>query len=118
MFKLKRTLFIAVNKNDDSLYVERIRLDQDFADSLFIKAEGIVMSERPPMKIYDSTWYECKFCSARQVCHFGATPLKTCRSCKNCGPALEGQWYCERVDYNLPITTQRTGCDYYKLMEL
>ena len=117
-FKLKRALFIAVNKNDDSLYVERVRLDIEFADALFVKAEGIVLSETPPIKIFQSTWYECKFCSANKQCHFGADPLVTCRSCKNSEPALEGKWTCNKFDTNIPVEVQRTGCEHYKVMSL
>jgi hypothetical protein len=115
--KLTRTLFIAVNKNDDSMYIERIKYSKDFADELERKAEDIILSEKPPKKEFDSTWFECKYCDARDICHFEGIPEKNCRTCENCDILPEGKWECSR--HNIPLATgqQRIGCNKYQLLD-
>lgn len=115
--KLTRTLFIAVNKNDDSMYIERIEYVKEFADELERKAEDIILSENPPAKEFDSTWYECKYCSARGICHFEEIPEKTCRTCESCDILQEGKWECSEHKIELATGQQRIGCSKYKLLE-
>lgn len=116
VFKVTRCLFIGANKNDDSLYVERVRLDKEFADCMLEKAKEIITSMFPPEKVFSSTWYECKFCSARHVCHFGATPQKTCRSCEHVDMEIGGRWICNMDSTEIPLEKQRIGCNEYKLL--
>ncbi len=116
VFKVTRALFIAANKNDDSIYVERVRLDKDFADQMLEKAKEIVTAMEPPIKMFQSTWYECKFCSAKEVCHFGAKPNKSCRSCINVDMEIGGRWICNLDTAEIPLEKQRLGCDKYTLL--
>ncbi len=114
--KLTRTLFVAANKNDDQLYIERVRLDKDLADMLLDKACTIVTSMTPPEKTFQSTWYECKFCSARGVCHENEIPIKSCRSCLHIDLADNGLWLCGKTDEYLTTDEQRAACDKYTLL--
>lgn len=111
---LKRTLFIAVNKNDDSTYVERIRIDEAYADDLLHKALEIILAPIPPIKVYKPTWYECKWCPAAQVCHYNANPPVTCRTCVASNPDNKGQWLCNETV--LTKQMQLNACKDYRLM--
>lgn len=117
-FQLTRTLFVAINKNTDAAYFERLRIDHKFADSLERKAENIVLSELPPSKRFDPTWFECRWCSANKICHGSELVLQNCRTCQFIDIYPKGQWKCQKYD-DLVLATdqQRLGCDKYKLLE-
>src|SRR5690606_33276258 len=67
---LTRAIYLAVNKNDDSLHAERIRYDKAAAERLLGKAERIIFAPEPlPGISADPAFYKCKFCPAAPVCH-------------------------------------------------
>lgn len=69
---LTRIMYLAVNKNTDEIYQERIETDGAFAKSQIARAERIIFAEEPPERISQNPqWYECKFCSFRDVCYNG-----------------------------------------------
>lgn len=109
--KLKRCLFIAVNKNDDSYYIERIKADKTQLFLLNKRAMGVVLAELPPLRPFTSTWYECKWCSAYDICHKGAAPDVSCRMCIEAAPNNTGGWDCGSKE--LSINAQRCACDLY-----
>jgi len=115
--KLNKCLFIAVNKNDDSLYIEIINFDEGFADDLERKAEIIILSDAPPKKEYKPTWYECKWCSAKEICHKDMRVEVNCRTCTSCDILPEGKWECSK--HGIPLTTeqQRVGCSHHAFLE-
>ena len=116
---VERTLFCAVNKDDDEYYIERLKLDKHHADLLERKAEAIVLSEYPPNRIKeDPTWYECKFCPAANVCHHGQPPNPTCRICVNMGIENDGWWSCGYHGIYLATEQQKLMCDQFQLQEM
>jgi len=117
LFKLKRGLYVAVNKNDDSRYYERISADPDKANELISKGEDIISTEIPPQRIGNSTWYECKWCNYYQICHFGEAPLKNCRTCKFVDIHDEGKWRCSGLKIWLSFEQQQLGCQRHKYLE-
>lgn len=115
-FNLTRSLFIVVNKNDDSLYIERVKLDKGFADDLERRAEFIVLSEIPPEKEFKSTWYECKWCNAYGICHGKIEVQENCRTCIAIDILPEGKWSCRtHDDLELSTDQQRKKCDHYSM---
>jgi len=117
-YKLTRTLFVAVNKNDDSVYIERIKYDKGYAEMLMDKAEKVILSELPPSKMFEPTWYECKWCSAKKICH-GSDPVAvTCRTCRHVDILPQGKWTCQKNDdVALSTEQQRLACPSYKVIE-
>ena len=92
---LQYSVYIVINKNDDSLYIEIIKLDWNRGKELEEKAETIIFSQVPPEKIaLNSKAYECNYCDAKSVCFDNAKPLVNCRSCKNATPVEEARWNC------------------------
>lgn len=117
-FKLTRCLFVVVCKDNDAIYIERIKYDADYANALVRRAEDIILSETPPEKRFDPTWYECKWCAANKICHGSDTPLQNCRTCKSIDMYPDGLWKCQKHgDMILATGQQRLGCDEYQMLE-
>lgn len=92
---LNYSIYLSVNKNDDDLHIEVIKLDHSFGRDLERKAEMIIFSETPPSRIAESpAFFECSYCDAVDICHHGKKPLVNCRSCKNACPVDEAYWWC------------------------
>ena len=112
-FELTRALFVAVNKNDDSYYIERIKYQPGFAADLLDGGKGIILSPEPPPRIYKSTWYQCKFCSARFTCHFGEKLRVSCRTCTKLEVAKFGKMVCGKTGEELDRQQQQDACEAY-----
>ena len=108
---LKRAYYLAVNKNTDELYGERIKYDNELATALVNKAAAIIASDLPPEKIHqDPSWYQCKFCDHHAICHGQKVPEVNCRTCLHSTAIEDGQWHCARYDCIIPQVNQLTGC--------
>lgn len=110
---IDRALYVAVCKDDDRLHVERIEYDKAFARKAIERGARIVLAERmPPGISQDPSWYECKFCPARDICHGNRTTKEiNCRTCAHSTPGSDGQWRCARWDNEpIPSDAQRDGC--------
>ena len=108
---IERAFYLAVNKDTDELYQERIHYDAEAALRLMAKASRIIGSASPPAKIStDPAWFECRFCDHAEACHGDAVPERHCRSCLHATPAADGAWTCERQRMPLSPDQQRQGC--------
>lgn len=97
--ELERCAFIAVNKNTDEIYMERIKYDPAMGLKLVAKAEGIIFSDKPPAKInQDPSFYVCKFCDYIGICHMKKPPEVNCRTCAHASPERggDGKWSCAK----------------------
>jgi hypothetical protein len=95
---LDRCAFIAVNKNTDEIYMERIKRDLAAGLQLVAKAQEVIFSDKPPAKLNnDPSFYLCKFCDYRHVCHEGKPPEVNCRTCAHATPEVNGTWSCAKV---------------------
>lgn len=115
---MTRALYVAVNKDTDELYTERIRYDATEAATLIERARHIIFANEPPPRISKrSDYYLCKMCDARDVC-FGAAvavlpvPSLSCRQCCHSTPTLNGvaHWTCEKHCKALSDTDQHAPC--------
>lgn len=114
---LTRSLFVATNKNNDAIYIERVYYDEVEADRLERKAEEIVLSEVPPKKRFKPIWWECKFCDARYICHEKGRIEANCRTCNSCDLLPRGKWGCSKYKIELAIQQQRLGCPNHNYMD-
>lgn len=110
--KLERTLFIAINKNDSKLYVERLYYDAGFGRDLIKKENHIITSDAPPMRTEGT---ECNWCDHAIVCKQQGVPERNCRTCDYVDLDMGGVWYCGKHDKNLTYDEQGAGCDHYEL---
>jgi hypothetical protein len=114
---LDRALYMAYNKNTSAYYIERVKLDESFAQDLIRKEEIIIISEHPPEKKFDKTWFECKWCNNFDICHGDSPVQKSCRTCEHSDLQSEGRWVCTITEANEPLPTelQRVGCGLWAL---
>jgi len=90
-------LFCAVNKNDDELYFEWVPFDKFAFRRVVESAEDILGAEEPPERISNNpSWWQCKFCNFYDICHKGASSIKSCRSCKFASPGPDKSWVCAK----------------------
>jgi hypothetical protein len=109
--QLDRGVYLAVNKNTDEIYLERVKPDPVLAARLLAKAERVIKANEPPAKVADNAdCYLCKFCDHRALCWEGALAERNCRTCINSTPIAEGKWHCASQDAVLTGPQQRRGC--------
>jgi hypothetical protein len=116
--KIDRALYVAVCKNDDRIYTERVRYDQSHAEKAIAKGKRISTDDRiPPPCSTDPTWYECKFCAGHEFCHAtNLTKEVNCRTCARATASPDGTWTCERWSgVIIPDEQQYDGCDSHVL---
>lgn len=108
---IERAFYLAVNKDTDALYQERIRYDAEAALRLMAKAARIIAAAQPPARISaDPAWFQCRFCDHKDACHGEAMPERHCRSCLHSTPDTVGEWSCARLNHAITTEMQRTGC--------
>lgn len=112
---LDRALYLAVDKDTDELYSERVEFDKVVFEKTIAKAEAIIFSPTPPAKLSeDPKFYLCNWCDHNAVCHGNRVPQVSCRTCVHSTPERQGdgRWSCAKAgpDSSIPADFQRTGC--------
>ena len=126
---LTRCVYGVVNKDTDERDFKRIEYDPAVHKQCMEIGFDILTSEFPPKKIGEKTWFDCKFCSARGICHKGEPIHKSCRSCKYANIEMKGLWSCGNEEYKrsreIEVDTviidkerQLVGCEEYELSEV
>lgn len=112
---IRYCLYIAVNKENDDLDIELLELDWKLADEETAKAEDIINSEFPPLRISDNpSFWKCKMCGANAICHLNAPIEKNCRSCRFSTPVDNKEWRCNYYQANIPKDFIPKGCDQWQ----
>lgn len=113
--KLDRAMYIAVCKDTDDIYTERVEIDYKEANAMIDKARAIIEMGEPPARIHeDPSWFQCKTCDMHSLCHGTDAPLPNCRTCAHSTPAEEGEWVCEKYNCIIPLDNQAHGCDSHR----
>ncbi|MFM2054709.1 MAG: hypothetical protein RL456_2746 [Pseudomonadota bacterium] len=119
--ELTRAFYLAVCKDTDELYSERLRYDTAAATALIERARRIIQASEPPARISERPdWYLCKWCDAYDLCHQGAMPEVSCRTCVHAIPEDThqrkgtGRWSCARFGCDLPVDVQRQGAQCHE----
>ena len=111
--KIDRALYLAVCKDDDRIYTERVEYDEGVATNAINRGKRIALSDRmPPPLSTDPTWYQCKFCPAHTFCHkTQTTEHVNCRTCAHSTATEDSTWICERHGgAEIAVKWQREGC--------
>lgn len=114
---IDRALYLAVCKDDDRIYTERVKLDKEYAKDEIDRVKRIAIAEYAPYKLSENpSWFQCKFCPSRGVCHYGEpTQNRNCRTCKFSQPDEDGNWYCKKYNQKkIPLDFQYDGCPQYE----
>lgn len=104
-------LYLAINKNDDELHVEIVKLDWLYAEDMLRKASDIIQSSKPPRRIASTpTFHTCAYCDARHVCWQTHVAETNCRSCVYAQPIANKQWFCHGYKQPIPEDFIKVGC--------
>lgn len=114
--KVERALYVAVNKNDDELYTERIRLDKPYAENLIKRGQDIATSDYMPSGCSTKAdWWQCRMCRFHGFCHKKEEKLFPDINCRTCMHfTAEKDNTCTCACYGgavLPLDVQRKGCE-------
>jgi hypothetical protein len=114
---IHRALYVALCKDDERYYVERVVYDEAYGEELAKKINTIITATMPPAKIADKAEaYACKWCKFKPVCHEGAAPLRTCRSCEHAEAISDGRWMCSLMKNELTSDDQLKACEHYSVI--
>lgn len=116
--KLKRALYVAVCKDNDEMYTERIYFDEQAATALVARGRRITLSERMPEPLSaDPSWWQCKFCPAYDFCHKShCTKEVNCRTCCHVTPCENSTFTCALCENEpIPYIEQLEGCERHVL---
>lgn len=116
--KIDRALYVAVCKDDDRIYTERVKYDKSVAEKYIERGRRLALADRMPEPISsDPSWYQCKFCDAHEFCHKTKTTKHVnCRTCAHSTAKEDSTWRCERHDADgIPVEFQRQSCESHVL---
>lgn len=114
---IHRALYVAICKNDDRIYTERLHYDNNAAEKLVDRGRRIAQADRMPEPLSTNpTWYECKFCPAHEFCHkTKLTKEVNCRTCAHSTATAAGAWECAKWGNDIPEDWQHQGCSSHVL---
>lgn len=114
---IERTLYVALCKDDEQFYVERIKADKTEQTLIGKRIISLVNATMRPARINeDPESFACKFCDMKEVCFNKVEPLRTCRSCVNVRAVDNGEWHCDRHGSRLSKDAQRSACGEYECL--
>jgi hypothetical protein len=114
---MTRANYLAVNKDTDEIYHERVHADREAGQRLLDRAEQVIFNPEPlPRCSTDPSWYQCKLCGFHGLCHGDTAPEVNCRTCAHSTPLRDGSWACERHNAELSDKTQRSGCQAHRFI--
>lgn len=90
---LSRYFYIAINKDNEDVHVERGEVDNEFAKARIGYAQRIIDADKAPTRISeDPEHMSCKWCPYRQICHFGGAYNINIRNDGTHRPSVDGTW--------------------------
>lgn len=118
---LNRGLYLAVNKNTEEIYAERVEYDAAFAMQIEAKVARIVdhIDIAPPRLHEDPTSkaaFACAWCPALSICHEGAFARRNCRTCLSASFEQGAVVRCTLQDKVLSYDEQQRGCGEHRYL--
>lgn len=114
-YKLNWSLYMAVCKETDELHAEVIKYDSQIAERYSQRAGRIIYATDALPRLNNSpTFFKCKWCDERNVCHGKSIPEINCRTCAHWSPTQDGGYSCEKN--GSAVGQKRTamlGCDQH-----
>ena len=118
---MERAFYLAVNKNTDELYSERVDYDPVEFAKLKARAERVINANEPPLRCSnDPSWYQCKMCDFHDHCHGEAAPAVNCRTCAHATAEMDGDaaWSCQMDGGRPDLVFQRHGCEHHRYIPI
>lgn len=108
---LDKALYVALNKNDESYYIEVVERDDEAIRDIETRLEKLLSATMPPAGIsQDASGWGCTYCDYKEVCAGVVEPLTHCRTCRNVSPIENGEWLCTKHGVSLNRDEQLRGC--------
>ena len=114
---LELAIEIVTCKDSEERHIEIVEYNQDVAVTADLKGIKVVTSDEPFPRIGDSTWWQCKLCDYRLVCHHNEPIPRTCRTCVDGVVADDGIWKCQLHDKLLSSDDQKKACPDYQILD-
>lgn len=113
--KLTRCLYLAVNKNTDEIYAERVRYDKKTGHNVEVRVQRIVNTYTAPPRLYEDpnskgAMQVCRWCRALDQCHHAAWARINCRTCISAEFLDDAVVRCKLWDKELDYKAQQEGC--------
>lgn len=108
MSGLRRTLFIACNKNRSSYHAEIVEFDEFEWSAMQYRIKRILRGEGKRIARDRSDW-RCKGCFKRDVCWGKVQPKIACSACAHAVADERGGWYCTVIE-----STAKDVCNSYQ----
>lgn len=113
-----RTLYLAVNKNDDEIFGQIVDYDGPVAAAFLGRARDIIVANDPPARLSnDPSNRDCTYCDAHKICHFpsASKPPMNCRTCRFAVADIpSGTWGCNLKNIMLDKADQMQGCSKHE----
>lgn len=109
-------LFMSYNKNDSSYYYEIIDFDKAHYEYLESRLFDTLTASIIPERLGGKTWFECRFCSYKDICHNNVKPDENCRTCAQGTIEDRGAWTCDGKK-KLDKEAQQKGCASWTILE-
>ena len=113
--------YLNINKNDDDLYIEVVKLDHKLGKQMEDKAEIIIKSATAPARLSDNPNNKnCQYCEVKGICFNGEAVARSCRTCANATPIDNAQWQCSVHNAVIPRTfiegwiKSESSCEFWK----
>ncbi len=119
--ELDATYLFVMDKNTSEVYEEIIEFDPIAFEMLLAKEEETIDAVHVnlfPKVSQNPSWFQCKFCDAKFVCHHNLMPEKNCRTCEHVVVAPLGVWSCSQFDLSLSVDEQEAGCHAWECSEM
>lgn len=114
---IKRCLYLAVNKNDESLYAERLEYDATFCLAIEARVARISSTDRAPSRLYDDpkakAAFACQWCPALALCHDSLFARRNCRTCLSADFRDGAVVHCTLHGRDLSYDEQQAGCEQH-----
>jgi len=117
---LEEGLYMAYNKNDSAYYFEKVVFNKEAFEILQEKEREVILAEAllPRIGTNSQTWFECRYCDAKNVCFKKTTASVSCRTCIHVDVLDDGVWQCSKKEYRVTEDMQRLACDDYHLSDM
>ncbi len=118
---MDRALFTVINKDDSTIYTERVTYEPMAWDALQARALRILDATQPPAPAWKSPddWQaKMKISEGARGVYFGRElPAPNCRNCAFSRPVLNGDdatWACSMHGITLDLQQQINGCQHHQ----
>jgi hypothetical protein len=115
-----RCLYLAVNKNTDERYAERIEYDQQFVLTMEARIQRIARTDTAPPRLFDDPKskgaFACTWCPAFAQCHEAAFARVNCRTCMHAALEDGANLRCSKTGELRDWKEQQAGCGEHRYL--